>query len=473
MRSRRRGFIAAAIAAALVMIPLASPSQADGSTDAYNQIVSGQIAGQTLPILPNGAPKYHNFGWGRQYVGPNGLEFRFTSNGSANFIKFELGVLGLYAGPAVAGATSTSAAALIGATDAATLRTVVANATTVGSLVFADQIDQAIHQLVLNHQCLGMTVPTGTGISTMLTRANAVMSGNLWSVITGSQPSVSVWLEPCSNSFPAPADILVPISFPGVANVVAAQPMAGNGVNNAMYDGRNYLRSSDTPTLQAGHYIKSPNGQYVFMLQTDGNLVLYGPGYVPIWASGTSGYPVDHLTMQSDGNLVLYGLGGYAMWWNSSFGGASHLTIQDDGNAVIYTDPGASVTWQTRTGGHASPSPRGGNLLGGGQQMDLNQYLQSPDGRITLLLQTDGNLVLYGPGYHVLWHAGAGGKGVTRAVMQTDGNFVLYRANNTWVWQTGSGGIGANRVVVQSDGNLVVYRPNNTWVWQAGTGGRI
>ncbi len=240
------------------------------------------------------------------------------------------------------------------------------------------------------------------------------------------------------------------------------------GVGNAIFTGGNVLYAGSE--IGSNRYLASPDGRFALFFQADRNLVLYGRS--ALWWTGTGGSNATRLAMQTDGNLVLYN-GATPIWQSGTLNsGASRLEVQSDGNLVLYTTANVPVWW-TGAGGYDVTVPRGGYLLGGNQQLDLGQYLQSPDKRYTLLLQSDGNLVLYGPGYHVLWQSGTSGQSVSRALMQTDGNFVLYRANNTSVWQTGTSNSSANRIVVQNDGNLVVYRPNDTWVWQSGTGGQI
>jgi hypothetical protein len=53
-------------------------------------------------------------------------------------------------------------------------------------------------------------------------------------------------------------------------------------------------------------------------MQSDGNLVIYGPGGIPrgvsIWASNTSGNPDSRLLVQDDGNLVIYRPDGSPIW---------------------------------------------------------------------------------------------------------------------------------------------------------------
>jgi hypothetical protein len=57
-------------------------------------------------------------------------------------------------------------------------------------------------------------------------------------------------------------------------------------------------------------------------------------------------------------------------------------------------------------------------------------------------------------------------------IMQGDGNFVLYevhRGQNIAVWASNTNG-GA-RAILQGDGNLVVYTSSNQPVWDSGTWG--
>jgi hypothetical protein len=90
------------------------------------------------------------------------------------------------------------------------------------------------------------------------------------------------------------------------------------------------------------------SGQYTFVYQGDGNLVLYRGG-APLWASGTDGTPVGDCVMQDDGNLVIYAPGGQPLWASNTDGNpGSHLVVQEDGNVVIYR-PDNRPVWATNT----------------------------------------------------------------------------------------------------------------------------
>jgi cell wall-associated NlpC family hydrolase len=104
-------------------------------------------------------------------------------------------------------------------------------------------------------------------------------------------------------------------------------------------------------TLGSGDAIQSPGGAYQFDMQTDGNLVEYGPSGA-LWATYTSS-PGAYLVNQGDGNLVVYNTTGTAIWASGTNGqGAANLVVQTDGNVVDYK--GSSAIWSTYTGGGVS-----------------------------------------------------------------------------------------------------------------------
>lgn len=103
--------------------------------------------------------------------------------------------------------------------------------------------------------------------------------------------------------------------------------------------------------LSAGQTLVSSNGQYVFAVQSDGNVVLYNAAGTALWASGTVGNVGAALAMQGDGNLVLY-VGSRPIWASNTGGrpaGNYYFAIQTDGNGVIYGPSGP--VWATQTDG--------------------------------------------------------------------------------------------------------------------------
>jgi hypothetical protein len=101
-----------------------------------------------------------------------------------------------------------------------------------------------------------------------------------------------------------------------------------------------------------------------------------------------------------------------------------------------------------------------------GQTLGAGAALVSADGRYRLLMQTDGNLVEYGPSGPMWWTCTYGTGAGNRFVLQTDGNAVLYRGA-TPLWASASNGALRHRFVVQTDGNMVVYTADNSPVWSS------
>src|SRR5437899_3777698 len=96
--------------------------------------------------------------------------------------------------------------------------------------------------------------------------------------------------------------------------------------------------------------------------------------------------------------------------------------------------------------------------LNPGQSLAVGGSITSPDGRFTLVLQADGNLVLYQSGGVARWATGTVGRTVSQAVMQADGNFVLYGPAGP-IWATATDGHPGAYLAVQDDGNVVIYGP--------------
>lgn len=224
--------------------------------------------------------------------------------------------------------------------------------------------------------------------------------------------------------------------------------------------------------LMPGGSIKSADGRFTFIMQGDGNLVLYGPGGEAMWASNTAGQTgVWDIIMQADGNLVLYDGHGHPFWASNTNGkpGAS-LIVQNDGNVVIYNTNNQPL-WATNTVVPTSPAAptQTGRLLPG-QGLLAGQSIRSTDGRFTFIMQADGNLVLYGPGDQPLWASGTNGKAdVWETIMQGDGNLVIYDGHNHPLWASNTSGKPGASLIVQNDGNVVIYNPANQPLWASNT----
>ncbi len=248
---------------------------------------------------------------------------------------------------------------------------------------------------------------------------------------------------------------------------------SGGGVQGMTYLDTDQLTAD--MRMYPNQYILSDDARWVLAMQGDGNLVLYGPGYVARWSSGTAGKSVAYLLVQEDGNVVIYGTGSQGALWSTGTVGVRgpSFKVQDDGNVVIY-DSNAAARWAIGARGTTT----GGIYIGtdhrnSDQWLYTNQYLKSSDGRYVLYMQQDGNLVLWSPGGRILWTSGSGGHtGVVGVLQQDDGNLVIY--GNGAIWATNRLSTGTFNMILQNDGNLVVYNSvNGAATWASNTAGEI
>jgi len=135
----------------------------------------------------------------------------------------------------------------------------------------------------------------------------------------------------------------------------------------------------------------------------------------------------------------------------------------------------AFFTLATLLGPIVSPvNAQSSDRLNVGQKLLIGQELKSPNGRFSLRMQHDENLVLYDTGVagtmsRFLWASNTAGTGANYAIMQPDGNFVLYTSENRPVWASDTYASGGLVIILQNDANLVVYRADDAAVWASDT----
>jgi len=160
--------------------------------------------------------------------------------------------------------------------------------------------------------------------------------------------------EPCTESAPIthpPLHIVFPVApQPAPAPTVPSIRTANKISNSA---------------LLPGQALKSPNGIYEAILQSDGNFVVYknyqNSSVKPIWDTETYGrtVPVVSASMTPGGNFVLYDANNTNVWATWSSGTGAFMIMQDDGNLVIYASDGKTPLWSTGTyqGSASNPNP--------------------------------------------------------------------------------------------------------------------
>jgi hypothetical protein len=227
-------------------------------------------------------------------------------------------------------------------------------------------------------------------------------------------------------------------------------------------------------SLGPDQLLTSANGRYTFVYQGDCNLVLYkNYWYKPrraLWSSQTNGRSVGNCIMQADGNLVIYDPQNVALWASATMTPQSRLVVQDDGNVVIYR-PNNTPIWATNTVQPVIPtSPvASGDTMHPSDVLTPETWISSANGAYYLVYQSDGNLVLYSNRFgKALWASNTAGQPGESCVMQPDGNLVIYDGDGHPLWASNTNTPGS-RLVMQDDANAVIYRPNTTPVWASKT----
>lgn len=116
-----------------------------------------------------------------------------------------------------------------------------------------------------------------------------------------------------------------------------------------------------------------------------------------------------------------------------------------------------------------APNAQCGKLVAN-QALGVNEELTSCDGRFALILQGDGNLVLYQNGIKALWSTGTHGKPAEATVMQEDGNFVMYGGGGA-LWHTHTDGNPGAWLSLDDHGALILFDAAGKPIWWDGTGG--
>ena len=137
---------------------------------------------------------------------------------------------------------------------------------------------------------------------------------------------------------------------------------------------------------------------------------------------------------------------------------ASEFRLEDYG-LIKLVNPAGKVRWHNGTRSRA---------LYRGKELRVGQILVSNDLAYRLILQGDGNLVLYKSGT-AAWssrtNTSDSGERPKRLVHQGDGNLVLYTGDGRWKWQSATASSSSHRLLLQTDGNLVLYTKTGQPLW--------
>lgn len=171
-------------------------------------------------------------------------------------------------------------------------------------------------------------------------------------------------------------------------------------------------------------------------------------------------------------NIVDDYSGGYCSGGGLAYMGAANVSGQSMAQIMVGTCSTARPTDVTFTWQQAqillSCSPvNGTTTLGTNQLLCPNQALVSPNGQYSLVLQTDGNVVLYNGAHQTVWSTNTSGTAAGYLIMRADGNLILNNAADNDEWQSNTYGRGGVRITLQNDGNLVMFNAQGQAVWSS------
>jgi hypothetical protein len=206
-------------------------------------------------------------------------------------------------------------------------------------------------------------------------------------------------------------------------------------------------------TLAAGHTLSSPSGAYRVTMQANGDLVEHDAANTLIWETGTTSG--SRVTMQDDGNLVVYDAADHPLWASDTNGHpGAYLSLLDTGQLLVDSPAGVPL-WAAS-----------GTLLPG-TTLASGQTLNSPSGAYQLTMQRDGSLVVQKGGSDV-WSSGTNSPGA-HVVLQGDGNLVVYSSASEPLWASGTDGHPGASLLLTDHGRLALLSTTDGGtLWSAG-----
>ncbi len=216
--------------------------------------------------------------------------------------------------------------------------------------------------------------------------------------------------------------------------------------------------------LQKGQSVKSCDGRFELAMQSDGNLVEYTNG-IALWASHTTPDGAAAV-MQGDGNLVVYSSTGCPLWASKTAGhNGAHFALQDDGNLVVYD--GSTALWSSGSGPIGAAPAASCGTVAKNEALAPGATVSACGGCFDLVMQGDGNLVVYKKGGTAIWQSHTASTDGYTTEVRSGGNVALVSKQGCELWSTNTGGHTGARLAMQDDGNLVVYDPGNNVLWQS------
>lgn len=237
--------------------------------------------------------------------------------------------------------------------------------------------------------------------------------------------------------------------------------------------------------LLSGSGLKSKNNNFTAVMQPDGNFVIFDFKRA-IWKTNTSGTNLklkfEGSTPTPDGKVHQGSLQIYdtsntptIKWYMDPVFAVNNgkLVMQNDGDLVMYS--GNDIRWSSKKG--IVYNYEKGDTLNIGTTLWYQQGLMSKNGKYTLVVQNDGNIVAYNENKNAMWATNTfvnnnirTGNAMNLLFMidGIDGKLVAqdYQSNIKWELKIPELG-GNSKLVMQDDGNIVIYDSLNVARWSS------
>ncbi|MCO7224737.1 cellulase family glycosylhydrolase [Pleionea sp. CnH1-48] len=129
----------------------------------------------------------------------------------------------------------------------------------------------------------------------------------------------------------------------------------------------------------------------------------------------------------------------------------SHLNIWEQWT-IKNISGGSSNNWKT--------------VFSNAAELVVGQVYYSNNNEFRLVMQGDGNLVLYRSNGTPVWHTSTHGNHGARCFLQSDGNLVIYSTSGQPLWHTHTYGNSGAILQMSNDGKIRI-RKNNQTLWQS------
>ncbi len=205
-------------------------------------------------------------------------------------------------------------------------------------------------------------------------------------------------------------------------------------------------------TYYMGDAIYSANGKYKFLIQPDGNIVIYNlENRSAGWNTGTNGttYYRPRVVIKDNGRFSIQNQdgGNEKVIADINNGNGAYLGISNTGDLVLRDKQNHVVLWISRS----VPLDKNNRLVYTNYFANSAFYfdyktsyktgsaIYSPNLLYKLIFQPDGNLVLYETlSGNPKWASGTNNKGGTALSIQEDGNVVIYNDAKQAIWAAGT-----------------------------------